>query len=113
MVERTVALCRQLGAGADREEILPVMARAACEQLKLCLRADVTPEECEDVFPLAAAMVVLDTLAELEGEKQITAFTAGEVSLRCGGSGDLTRTARRLLRPWTREENFAFQGVRG
>ena len=113
MVERTVALCRQLGAGADREDILPVLARAACEQLNLCLRANVTAQDCEDVFPLAAAMVVLDTLAELEGEKHITAFTAGEVSVRCGGSGDLTRTARRLLRPWIREEGFAFRGVQG
>lgn len=113
MVERTVALCRQLGAGCDREEILPVLARAACEQLKLCLRANVSPEDCEDVFPLAAALVVLDTLAELEGESRITAFTAGEVSVRCGASEDLTRTARRLLRPWTREEGFAFRGVRG
>lgn len=113
MVERTVALCRQLGAGADREEILPVMARAACEQLKLCLRANVTAEDCEDVFPLAAAMVVMETLAELEGEKHITSFTAGEVSLRCSNSGDLTRAARRLLRPWTQEEGFAFRGVQG
>ena len=113
MVERTVALCRQLGAGADREDILPVLARAACEQLKLCLRTNVTPEDCEDVFPLAAAMVVLDTLAELEGENRITAFTAGEVSLRCGNGGGLTRVARQLLRPWARDEGFAFRGVRG
>ena len=87
MVERTVALCRQLGAGADREEILPVMARAACEQLKLCLRADVTPEECEDVFPLAAAMIAMDTLAQLEGEDRVSSFTAGEVSIRQGRAG--------------------------
>ena len=113
MVERTVALCRQLGAGADREEILPVLARAACEQLKLRLRPDVTQEDCGDAFPLAAAMVVLDTLAELEGENRVSSFTAGEVSIRCAGSGNLVRAARQLLQPWIQESGFAVRGVQG
>ena len=113
MVERTVALCRQLGAGADRDEILPVLALAACEQLKLRLRPGLTQEDCGEVFPLAAAMVVMDTLAELEGEGRISTFTAGEVSIRCSGSGTLVRAARHLLQPWLREEGFAFRGVQG
>lgn len=113
MVERTVSLCRQLGAEADREEILPVLALAACEQLKQRLRPGLTWEDCGDVFPLAAAMVVMDTLAELEGEGRVSAFTAGEVTIRCSGSGTLVRAARHLLRPWLREEGFAFRGVRG
>ena len=113
MVERTVALCRQLGAGADREEILPVLALAACEQLKLRLRSGLTPEDCGDVFPLAAAMVAMDTLVDLEGEGRVSAFTAGDISIRCSGSGTLVRGARQLLQPWLREEGFAFRGVQG
>lgn len=113
MVEQTVALCKQLGAGADREEILPVLARAACEQLRLRLRSGVSEEDCADVFPLAAAMIVMDTLNELGGEGRISAFTAGEVSIRCSGSGSMVRAARQMMAPWLQEEGFAFRGVTG
>lgn len=115
MVERTVTLCKQLGAGTDREEILPVLARAACEQLRLRLRSGVTEADCGDVFPLAAAMLVLDTLSELDGESAVTAFTAGEVSIRKenGTSGSLVRAARQMMAPWSREDGFAFLGVEG
>ena len=58
-------------------------------------------------------MVVMDTLAELEGEGRVSAFTAGEVTIRCSGSGTLVRAARQLLQPWLREEGFTFRGVRG
>lgn len=115
MVERTVALCKQLGAGKDREDILPVLAQAACEQLRLRLRSGVTESDCGDVFSLAAAMLVLDTLSELEGESAVTAFTAGEVTIRRenAGSGSLVRAARQMMVPWSREDGFACQGVRG
>lgn len=115
MVERTLTLCKQLGAGADREEILPVLAQAACEQLRLRLRSGVTEADCGDVFPLAAAMLVMDTLSELEGDSAVTAFTAGEVTIRRDntGSGGLVRAVRQMMAPWSREDGFACQGVRG
>jgi len=113
MIERTVALCRQLGAGADREEILPVLARAACEQLRLRLRKGVKETDCEEVFALAAAMIAMDTLNELEGENRVDAFTAGEVTIRCSGSGTMVRAARQMMAPWLQEEGCAFRGVKG
>lgn len=111
MEERTVALCRQLGAG--REDILPALARAACEQLRLRLRPGVRAEDCGEVFPLAAAMIALDALREMEGEGRVSAFTAGEVSVRCDGDRSLVRTARQMLAPWTGDCGFAFRGVQG
>lgn len=113
MVERTVELCRQLGAGTGREEILPALARAACEQLRLRLRPGVKEEDCGEVFPMAAAMIALDTLSELEGEGRVSAFTAGEVSIRCDGSCSLVRAARQMMAPWTTDGSFAFRGVAG
>lgn len=113
MVERTVELCRQLGAGADREDILPALALAACEQLRARLRPGVCETDCGEAFVLAAAMIAMDTLRELEGEKGISSFTAGEVSIRCDGSRSLVRTARALLAPWTTDGSFAVRGVRG
>lgn len=113
MVERTIALCRQLGAPTDREEILPALAAAACEQLMLRLRPGVTQEDCGEVFPLAAAMIAMDTLAQLEGEARVSSFTAGEVTIRCSDSGSLVRAARQMMQPWTQEDGFAVQGVCG
>ena len=113
MVEQTVELCREVGAGADREEILPALALAACEQLRARLRSGVRETDCGEVFPLAAAMIALDTLRELEGENGIASFTAGEVSIRCDASRSLVRAARRLMAPWTTDGSFAFRGVRG
>jgi hypothetical protein len=58
-------------------------------------------------------MVVMDTISELDGESRVSAFTAGEVSIRCAGSGHLVRAARQLMQPWTREDGFAVRGVQG
>jgi len=111
MVERTVELCKLLGAG--REDILPALALAACEQLRLRLRPGVTEAACGEVFPLAAAMIALDTLGELEGENRVSSFTAGEVSIRCDGSHSLVRAARQMMAPWTKDGSFAVRGVDG
>lgn len=115
MVEQVVVLCKQLGAEEDRDALLQPLARAACEQLKKRLRPGVTLDDCAQVFPVAATMIVLDTLHEMSGEDQVTAFTAGEVSIRkeAGASGAMVRTAWQLMSPWTGEAGFAVQGVRG
>lgn len=113
MVGQTVALCRQLGAGAEREDLLEPLARAACERLGARLRGDVTAEDCGGVFPLAAALLVLDALRELDGESAVTAFTAGEVTIRREGGGSLTTQAERLLAPWCVQSDFAVMEVMG
>lgn len=115
MVEQIVALCKQLGAGEDRDALLQPLAQAAWEQLKTKLRPGVTEVDCGGVFPLAAAMLVMDTLGEMTGDSQVTSFTAGEVSIRKEnhGSGSLVRAARQMLAPWTTDDGFAFRGVRG
>ena len=111
MVEQTVALCRQMGA--EKEIFLRPLARAACAELESRLRSGVKPEDCEGVFPLAAALVVMDAMREIGGESRVSAFTAGEVTIRTEGGGSLTRQARKLLAPWCREQDFAVMGVMG
>ncbi len=113
MIQRTVELCRLLGAGEDREDVLPVLAQAACEGLRRELRPGVTEQVCGDVFPMAAAMLALDALEELRGAGRVSQFTAGEVTIRCDGSGRLGRVARRMMAPWSRDGGFAVRGVRG
>lgn len=106
MTERIAALCRQLGAEEEREALLLPLAEAACVQLKAGLKEGVVPEDCGEAFPLACAMVVMGVLRELTGENEVTAFTAGEVTIRKEASTVLARSARKLLAPWMRDAAF-------
>ena len=113
MVEQIVALCKQLGEGDDRDALLRPLAQGALEQLSGGLRPGVSVEDCGELFPLACAMTVMGTLQEVTGEGRITAFTAGEVTIRTEGPGQSARVARRLLAPWMGDEGFCVRGVRG
>ena len=113
MLEQIVALCKQLGAGDDRDALLRPLAVGAYEQLRAGLRPGVSPADCGEVFPLACAMAVMGALQELTGEGQITAFTAGEVTIRTDGPGQSARMARKLLSPWMGDEGFCVLGVDG
>ena len=113
MTEQIVALCKQLGAGDDRDALLRPLAQGAYEQLSAGLRPGITPEDCGEIFPLACAMAVMGILQEVTGEDRITAFTAGEVTIRTDGPGKSARVARRLLSPWMGDEGFCVREVRG
>lgn len=108
-----MAFCLQLGAG--QEQMLQPLAVSAREQLLARLRPGVTEADCGEVFPLACAMLVMEQLRVLEGADAVTAFTAGEVSIRCDGKkGEtLERGALRLLSPWLANGSFAVMGVEG
>ena len=113
MVEQIAALCRQLGAGEEYDGLLRPLALAALEQFRAGLRPGLTPEDCAEVFPLACALAVMGTLQEITGEDRLTAFTAGDVTIRTEGSCQNARAARRLLSPWMGDEGFCVRGVRG
>ena len=57
MTEEIVALCKAMGADGDREELLLPLARAVVSAMEGRLRAGVTPADCGDAFPLAAALL--------------------------------------------------------
>lgn len=113
MVEQIVALCKELGAGAEQDVLLRPLARAACEQLRACLKEGVAVEDCGDAFALACAMTAMGVLQEATGENAVTAFTAGEVTIRREGSCALARSARKLLAPWMKDSAFCFLEVPG
>lgn len=121
MTGEIVALCRAMGAGEDREELLLPLARAVAEQLAARLKAGTRPEDCGPAFPLAAAMTVMDRLSGMSGgggSGEVTSFTAGSLTIRrqAGSgerSGDLSAQAERLLSPWLGDTGFVFQGVAG
>ena len=114
-----MALCRAMGAGEDREELLFPLVQAVERQLTARLREGAAPEDCGPAFPLAAAMTVMDCLSEIDGPEEWSSFTAGELTIRretgAGSHRDksLTRQAEGLLAPWTGEGGFAFREVPG
>lgn len=113
MVEQIVALCRQLGAGEEQDTLLLPLAEAAYLQMKAGLKDGFAPEDCGDAFPLACAMAAMGTLRELTGENAVTAFSAGEVTIRREISTAMARSARKLLAPWMKDAAFCFQEVEG
>ena len=116
MTEEILALCKAMGAGEDQEALLVPLIQAAVSGLESRLKPGLTTKDCGSVFPLAAAMVVMDGLEGACGGGRVTSFTAGEVSIRAentAGSTSLTARAERLLSPWLGGTGFAFRGVRG
>ena len=108
-----MALCKAMGAGKEQEDLLLPLVQTAQQALAARLRAGVEPEDCP-AFAVAAALAAMEGLEEAEGGG-VTAFTAGEVTIRAERGGQTSRTAQalRLLAPWLKETGFAFQGVAG
>ena len=114
MEEEILALCRQMGAGEEQDGLLLPLIEAAADGLQRRLRAGVAPGDCGSAFPLAAALVAMDGLDRAGGAGDVSAFTAGEVTLRLRETGGGRREqAERLLAPWLGETGFAFRGVEG
>ena len=73
-----------------------------------------TPEDCGEAYPLAAAWLVRDWLSAMDGGAEITALSAGDMTVRReGGGGKLAEKAMELMGPYLRDEGFVFRGVRG
>ena len=113
--EEILALCRQMGAREEQDGLLLPLIEAAQDSLQRRLKAGVSPQDCGSAFPLAAALAAMDGLDRAAGEGDVSAFSAGEVSIQLRESGGNSRMgqAERLLAPWLRETGFVFRGVDG
>ena len=117
----TMAFFASIGVPLKTERgnrVFPVSDRAfdVSAALERRLKPGTSPGLCGPAFPLAAAMLAMDGLERAVGSGRVSSFTAGELSIRMGGTageGGLTATAERLLAPWLGETGFAFRGVRG
>ena len=58
--EEILALCRQMGAGEEQDELLLPLIEAAAAGLERRLKPGVAPEDCGQAFPLAAAMMAME-----------------------------------------------------
>lgn len=113
MEEKVLARVKSLCTPTVGEEGLTALCAAACARLDGLMAEGVTAEDCGERYILAAAWLAMDWM-HLAGEGgDITAFTAGGMSVRREGgrSGELTRQAMELMGPYLRDESFVFQGV--
>ena len=113
MIEKVLARVKTLCSPAMGEEGLTALCAAACARLNGLLAEGVTAEDCGEAYILAAAWLVMDWMRLTDGNGDITALTAGGISLRREGGrgGELTRRAMELLGPHLRDAGFVFQGV--
>ncbi len=105
------------GTGEAETTLLDSLCTAAETDWTRRLRQGVTPSECGSAFVCAAAFTAAAGMMSA-GSGGVTSFTAGDVSVRCGGSGGesgpkaLLTQAERLMAPYTEADDFAFYGVR-
>ena len=116
MTEEILMLARAVsGAGDAESPLLEPLCQAAQRRWESRLRPGLTPEDCREAFVCAAAF-----MAAGRGGGAVSAFTAGEVSVKGRGAAEsaalargLRETAERLMAPYAGEESFCFRGVRG
>lgn len=115
MTDAVLEIAKGLCPGQD-EELLKKLCEAACEVLTGLLRDGVKPEDCGGRFALAAAWMAADWIKDCGGTADVTAITAGDMSIRResgAAGGKLSGRAMELMGPYIRDTGFVFRGVRG
>ena len=116
MLQRVMELARGLCPQAGDEELLRTVCASAVQALNGKLRRGLAPEDCGEVFPLAAAWLAADWMQAGQGLDGVTALSAGDISVRREGggpSGSMARRAMELMEPFLADREFAFWGVGG
>nr|WP_326126352.1 hypothetical protein [uncultured Oscillibacter sp.] len=121
MTEEILMLARAVsGAGEAEQPLLEPLCRAARRRWEARLRPGLTPEDCGAAFVCAAAFTAAADLAAGRGGGGVSAFTAGDISVKGRGTAEsaalargLRETAEGLMAPYAKEDGFCFRGVRG
>ena len=115
MAEQVLELLKQLRHCTEDESLLLLLCRTACSRLEGMLKNGITPEDCGESFLLAAAWLAMDWLADVGESANITALSAGDLTVRREGvsRGKGKDQAMELLTPWLKTEGFVFRGVKG
>ena len=116
MTEQVMELVQALGGAGQDEELLNTLCAVACRTLDRRLKDGLTAEDCQGAYPLAAAWLVMDWLGQCQGMDGITALSAGDISVRREGGGEVGRLSERameLMAPFLGDDGFVFRGVRG
>lgn len=119
MRERILELAAAAAGAGETERLLLDPLCAAAEAMWLGrLREDVTAEDCGEALVCAAAFTAAADLAG--GGGGVASFSAGDVSVKVGDSGErlkaaqsLRQSAERLMEPYVRAADLWAMGVLG
>jgi hypothetical protein len=115
VTDEVLTLAAALGK-VEESETLQLLCESAVEELTGMLREGITAEDCGGAFRLAAAWMALAGLG-LTQDDGVESFTAGEVSIKKGDAqarqAALRLQARQVMKPYLKDEGFAFRGVKG
>lgn len=102
----------------DQEILLDSLCTTAVTDLEGKLRCGLSPQDCGDAFPLAAACLARAGLcAALSADEMPASWKAGAVSVSAAAPAAdraalLQEQAYRLLQPFLQDQSFFFRGVR-
>ena len=117
MLEQIVHLAEAIVQPSETERpLLTALCAAAGAEIEGRLRDGISPEDCGDAFPCAAALLA----AASRSGGDVEQFSVGDVSLRTGGGGQvceavaaMRRQAASMMAGYWGDDAFAFLGVRG
>ena len=121
MFEQILYLASAIVQPSKTEEpLLEALCTAAEVQLRQRLREDVSPEDCQESFACAAALLAAAGLLPCRSSGDVEQFTVGDVSVKTGGGSQvceaaaaMRRQAASMMEAYCGDGAFAFQGVRG
>lgn len=121
MLEQIVHLAEAIVQPSEAEKVLLTALCAAAEtELARRLREGLSPEDCGDAFPCAAALLAAAGLLPCRSGGDVEQFSAGDVSLRTGGGGQvceaaaaMRRQAASMMAGYWGDDLFTFLGVQG
>lgn len=119
MFDEIFAFAKSVGqVEPGEEELLSRLCEAAETELTGKLKEGVSAEDCRGAFVIAAAWMALAGLCVSRQEDGVTAWSAGDVSVKGRLSAGeqaavYTAQAQRLMAPYCVDEGFAFLGVKG
>ena len=121
MFEQILYLASAIAQPSEAEKpLLEALCTAAEAQLRQRLREDVSPEDCEETFACAAALLAAAGLLPCRSGGDVEQFTVGDVSVKTGGGSQvceaaaaMRRQAAGMMEAYCGDDTFAFQGVRG
>lgn len=120
MFEQIPLLAAAIALPTEAERpLLAALCTAAIDDATRRLRPGLTADACGDAFLCAAAMIAASGLMSCRSGGDVEQFSAGDVSLRTGGSNGckaaalMRRYAAALMEPYWTDDGFVFTGVKG
>lgn len=99
----------------ESQALLEAVCRSTTVSLKARLRENLTVEDCKTDFVTAASMLALAAMSQISDLDQLDQITAGDLTLRRRGSGNMASECLRaqaelLIMPYVKDP-FVFVGV--